>query len=82
MSAAALALVPEPHEVLNTLCKLSAPLLFALDNPGLGTGSRHVRPARELATVLERKIEQCGEHHGGELNRYRIVPIELLVNGD
>ena len=42
-------------------------------------GDGHVRPPRQLAAVLEREVEERGEHHRGELDGDAVDPVERLA---
>ena len=72
------ALVPQPREVAEAFQQLAAPLFLAGDDVRIVAAGRDVRPARQLAAILEREIEQRREHHGGELDRDLVDPVERL----
>ena len=73
-------LLPQPHEIFDTFHQFGAALVFALNNTGFWTGSCHIRPAGQLAAIVKREIEQSGQHHGGQLNRYRIDPVKFFID--
>ena len=74
------ALVPQPGEIGRAFQQLLALLLLGFDDAaGRGDGGRHVRPARELAPLLEREVEQGRQHLRGELDRDAVDPVEGLA---
>ena len=75
-------LLPQVHKVLHALHELCTALGLAFDDARLWAGGRHIGPACQLSSVLKRKIKQCRQHHGRELNRDRINPIKFFVERD
>ena len=72
----ALALLPKGGEGGQALQELISALLDGIDDAPARNGGNHIGPAGELPALLEGEVEEAGEHHGGELNGYRIDPIE------
>jgi hypothetical protein len=74
--------LPELLEVGHALEEFVDLLLLGLDDAaGSGYRERDVGPPGELAAVLEREVEQGGQHQGGELDRDGVDPVEGLVDG-
>ena len=72
-------LVPQAGEVGQALMEFLAALVHGLDHAVAGCRGGHVRPARELAPLLEREVEQGGQHLGGEFDGHPIHPVEGLA---
>ncbi len=73
-----LALVPQVLEIHRAPHQLAPDLLvghgFALITGG------EIRPVGELAPLLEREVEQGGEHLGGEFDAHPVDPVEGLAD--
>ena len=71
------ALVPQPHEIAEALAEHLLALLFAFNQPALvGHRGRNVRPVAQLASILEREVEQRRQHLRGEFDRNLVHPVE------
>jgi len=42
-------------------------------------GDRHIRPVGQQPSILPGEVEERREHHGGELDRHFVDPVERLV---
>ena len=71
------ALVPQIHEIAEALAEHRFALLFAFDKAArLRDGRRDIRPMAQLASVLEREIEQGRQHLCGQFDRDLVNPVE------
>ena len=61
--------------------ELLAALIHGLNHAVAWRRGSHVRPAGELAPLLEGEVEQGGQHLGGEFDGHPIHPIEGLAPG-
>ena len=77
------ALVPQVHEILDAFIKFCAAfllrILLAGEEAGVLARGRHIGPARQLAAVFPRKIEQGRERHRRQLDGHLVHPVELFV---
>ncbi len=73
------ALVPQLRHVGVALVHLLAALLRRFHDAALGQRGRDVRPARQLAPLLEREVEQGRQHLRGQLDRHALDEIEGFV---
>src|SRR6267154_2766525 len=69
-----------PIRLSGSMCRVAA-LFGRFHDPALGQCGRDVGPACQLAALLERKIEQGGQHLRGQFDRHPVDEIKSLVAG-
>ena len=73
--------MPQLGEPLQAFQQCCAPYRFGRGAAGQRAGGGHVGPVRELASIIERKVEQLCEHPRGEFDRDPIHPVESFGYG-
>ena len=73
------AFVPEFGKIGGALVHFLPALLGGFDDAALRQRGRDVGPARQLAPLLERKIEQGCQHLGCQFDRDLVDPVESFV---
>jgi len=73
------ALLPQPFEIHRAFDELFAPCLIGFDDAGFRRGRCDIGPARELAPLLPREIEQGRKGHCGQFDRDLVNPVDILA---
>ena len=69
--------MPDPGKRLQAIHEAGHAFFRVHVTPGNFRRSRgDIRPVSQLVPVLERKIEQGGQHLGGEINRHPVHPVK------